>query len=338
MIGFGNMLKDYLEFNKITQSDFAKRLDISQKHMNEILNENADMSLDLMLAISLITDIDIDLIVFVENKKRIGNYLYKKFKTDKEINKYLNTMHINELKKKEWIKFKDIDNPVQKAMDLLSFLKIKNFESMEKYNDEKIMYKKADNADKFKILLWIRRCDQLIMNQEVSSYNSKNFNNVIEELKKEQNNKFSIDNITSILNKYGIYLAIEDALVGTKIRGCMQVKNTNPVIYLTKLYKDKSSFYFTLYHELGHVKTDYMQARNKIIVYNEKTENKADTFALNTMIDEKIWEQIKTSNEETIKNISNKNNIPMCFIISRLAKEKYISYTSEFYNNYKEQI
>ena len=38
MQGFGSMLKDYLEFYKISQTDFAERLGISTKHMNEILS------------------------------------------------------------------------------------------------------------------------------------------------------------------------------------------------------------------------------------------------------------------------------------------------------------
>ena len=36
--GFGPILKDYLDYHRISQSDFAKRLGITQKHMNEILN------------------------------------------------------------------------------------------------------------------------------------------------------------------------------------------------------------------------------------------------------------------------------------------------------------
>ena len=56
-IGFGNFLEDYLEFYNITQSEFASRLNISQKHMNEIINGKADMSVDLIVAISNLTGI-----------------------------------------------------------------------------------------------------------------------------------------------------------------------------------------------------------------------------------------------------------------------------------------
>ena len=35
MQGFGSMLKDYLEYYKISQTDFAERLGISTKHIKE---------------------------------------------------------------------------------------------------------------------------------------------------------------------------------------------------------------------------------------------------------------------------------------------------------------
>ena len=44
MQGFGSMLKDYLEFYKISQTDFAERLGISTKHMNEILSGKTNIS------------------------------------------------------------------------------------------------------------------------------------------------------------------------------------------------------------------------------------------------------------------------------------------------------
>ena len=75
MSGFGSMLRDYLEYHKISQTEFADRLGISQKHMNEILNDKTNLSLELMIAISLLTNIDVNLIHYVENKRKVYNEL-----------------------------------------------------------------------------------------------------------------------------------------------------------------------------------------------------------------------------------------------------------------------
>ena len=93
MQGFGSMLKDYLEYYKISQTDFAERLGISTKHMNEIPNGKTIISEELMLGISLITDIDVNLIFYVETKKRIYEYLNERFNSEKEMDNFaLNQM------------------------------------------------------------------------------------------------------------------------------------------------------------------------------------------------------------------------------------------------------
>ena len=78
MTGFGSMLRDYLEYYKISQTDFADRLGISQKHMNEIINGKTKISPELMILISLLTDIDVNLIFLSEQRKETYNKLINK--------------------------------------------------------------------------------------------------------------------------------------------------------------------------------------------------------------------------------------------------------------------
>jgi len=336
--GFGSILDDYLKYNKISQSDFAERLGVTQKHINSVINGKSEISADLMIGISLITNIDINLIVFAEEEKKIYNYLKSKFNSEKEINDYLKKFQIKELKEKKWIAFKDITSPIQNTMDLLDYLNIRNFDILNNYNERKILFKKSNDSSLIKISLWIARCDKLIKKQKVNKYDKINLKKLLEKLKILRLETYEENKLIKTFNEHGIYLVIEDALKGTKIRGCTSVKINNPAIYLTRLYKDKASLYFTLYHELGHVKSDYNMAKSKIIIdLNEDLEKRADKFALNNMIDEKTWIKIK-ENKENIKNICREKNIPVCFATSRLAKENIISYQSKIYNDNREKI
>ena len=49
MIYFGKYLKDYLEYNNISQTEFATRIGITQKHMNEIINGKTIISFEIEL-------------------------------------------------------------------------------------------------------------------------------------------------------------------------------------------------------------------------------------------------------------------------------------------------
>ena len=92
-----------------------------------------------------------------------------------------------------------------------------------------------------------------------------------------------------------------------------------------------------MYHELAHVKTDYNKAKNKIIIDDIETEALADKFALDSMISNKIYNEIK-DNIDNIDKICSNNLIPVCFATSRLARDKIIKYSSSIYNKYKEKI
>ena len=335
--GFGKFLKEYLEYNNISQTEFATRLNVTQKHINEILNGKSDITLEMAASIEKITSIPISFIINSENRKYVTNYLYNIYGTEKNLNKELKVKFpFKELEDRKWINFQDITNPIQNYMDIINFLKVRNLEALDKIQEKTLFKKNGDNFNK--LSLWISRCDELVQNQKVNEYLVENFYFLIDDLKKEAyNEKFNIDKIQEILNNYGIYFVVEKALSGTKVRGCFRVKGKHPAIYNTKNYSGKDSFYYELFHELGHCKSDYNVAKNKIIVDGtDEQEKRADRFALNTMIDEKMWNKIECNySEENLLKISKENKIPMSFIVGRLAKVGYIKYNSKLYNKYK---
>ena len=73
-----------------------------------------------------------------------------------------------------------------------------------------------------------------------------------------------------------------------------------------------------------------IKSKKKVIVEgNEKQEQRADKFALNTMIDEQVWKLIEENKDKNyLLKVSRKNKIPMSFIIGRLAKIGKIKYSS----------
>ena len=218
----------------------------------------------------------------------------------------------------------------------MDFLKVKDFEALERIK-EKTLFKKTGN-DLNKLNLWIARCNEMTKDQTVSIYDKDNFLFLIDDLKAESYKKgIDLDKIKELLNSYGVYFIVEKALSGTKVRGCFKVNGKNPAIYLTKNYSSKDSFYFELFHELGHCKSDFNEAKNKVIVEGtDLQEKRADNFALKTMISDDVWNNIINNvSESNCLQISKKYKIPMSFIVGRLAKFKIIDYDSKFYNKYK---
>ena len=339
MIYFGKYLKDYLEYNNISQTEFATRIGITQKHMNEIINGKTRITLEMAGNIERLTGIKSEFIINVEPSRILKENILRQYGNIDNLKKEITIKyHIDEIKKRNWIKFKDETDILQVCIDLLDFLKIKDFDIMPKL-EKQILFKKTGN-DFNKIALWIAHCDETIKQQNVNEYNSYNLMLLIKDLQElAYNNSIDIDKVRELLNKYGIYFACEKALTGTKIRGCFRVKGKQPAIYVTDNYAGKDSFFFELFHELGHCKSDYNEGKNKVIIDgNDLKEEKADKFALEVMIPENIWKKIVDGeiNEKTLKEISIQEKTPMSFIVGRLAKNGIITYKSKLYReNYQ---
>ena len=176
--------------------------------------------------------------------------------------------------------------------------------------------------------MWIKRCDKLAKRQEVKTYNSKNLKILLKDLK-EQENKNTIGGITKLLNNYGIYLVLEESL-DKNIRACSQVKGINPAIYINKNIKDKAEFYYSLYYELSKVKSYFNKLKKTTILsLKNETLEKQEQFALNEMVPNEIYKNIK-ENIYNIDAICKKNNIVIEFAHFRLIKDKILKTDKQY--------
>ena len=79
---FKDYLIDYLEYNNITNKDFANRINITPKHLIDILSGNMDLSSQIIENISLVTSIPIDYIYKIvfdnENPDILLNFINEK--------------------------------------------------------------------------------------------------------------------------------------------------------------------------------------------------------------------------------------------------------------------
>ena len=176
---------------------------------------------------------------------------------------------------------------------------------------------------------------RLSIEQKVSEYNKNNISNLVNYIREEaKKNIFDEESLIEESNKNGIYLAIEDDLPGSKIRGAFKVLNDKPTIYITKKYKRFADIYFALLHELAHCKSDFNRAKNGSIISSiddistDEYEKKADLTALNWMVDNKYYNLIKNKPSDI-----NSFDVIKSFYVYRLAHDNIINYSSKLYQN-----
>lgn len=336
-IRFKDYLNDYLEYNNITNKDFARRLEITPKHLIDILSGKQDLSADIISKISLITDIPVGYIYSVENNYKleqdIENYLDE---NDITITQYLNKYNYKYLIENKFITFTDTESKVDIVKDIMKFLRVTSIEKISEI--ERNAFYKSKNDKPELLLLWLEKCYRNSLNQKVNDYNKGNVDKLVNYINEcAYNNIFNEDNLIAEFNKKGVYLVIENDIPGSKIRGAFKVNRGKPAIYLTKKHKRIADIYFALLHELAHCKSDFNRAMAKSFISydddktNEDIEIKADNTAYNWMVDDDYYKDI-CINPNYLVEREMKN--PKSFVVYRLANDKLLPYNSKTYQQY----
>ena len=332
---FGKELGEFLEYKNISIKEFADRINTTSKNLIDIIKGNVELSQNMIYNISFITNIPVSYIENVEQNykmdKIIKDYLDEEHIT---IRNYINKFSYKELSEKYHLVYRDPRNDYMIAKDILKYLRITNPNSLTKENN--VIFYKSKNDKPELLALWLERCNRIIENQKVEKYTKANIDKLVEFIKKEaSNNLFDENKLILKFNENGIFLAIEDDLKGTKVRGAFKVLNDKPAIYITKKHKRYADIYFALLHELAHCKSDFNRAKSGSIITllddkeTEDYEIKADKKALDWMVSDKIYENIKY-NYKKIDEL----DVVKSFYVYRLAKDNIIKYSDKLYQKY----
>ncbi len=338
-IRFKDYLDEYLEFNHITNKDFANRIGISPKHLIDILSGNSDMSSKVIENISLVTGIPADYIYRIEANYKletvVENYLEKNKLTQTQ---YLQKFNYRYLIQKKFIDFVDVNDKLEVIKDILKFLRVSTPDKV--YEIDKTIFYKSKNDKPELLLLWLEKCYRESLNQNVGIYNKQNIEVLVKYiLDCAKKNIFNETELIKKFNECGIYLVIREDIPGSKIRGAFKVHRDIPSIYLTYKHHRIADIYFSLLHELAHCKSDFNKAKaSNLILFDDDTldaEEKADNQAYDWMVPDCYYQQMCLQSNYDI-NLEEK--YPKSFVVYRLAKDGILKYQSKEYQTFNSII
>ena len=132
--------------------------------------------------------------------------------------------------------------------------------------------------------------------------------------------------LSSLLANCGIALVLLPHISGTFLHGATFFDNNKIVIALTLRGKDADKFWFSLFHELGHIANDHLSYD-----YDISFEQIADNFARDTLIPVEDYNNLVNSYNYSAENIlifADQIGILAGIIIGRLQNDNIIHYTT----------
>jgi HTH-type transcriptional regulator/antitoxin HigA len=340
----GETVADILEDRRITQAELASRTGVSQAYVCNVIagkkgiSANFAMGLEYALGVSksfwlnLQANYEAELLEANEEQtiteeERIAREELK------DVVKYLRQRGMMPIREKK-------DDSILSLRKALQISNIANLKEMIPCG----AFRMAANSmvNPYVLGAWIRLCQIAENNKNISTKFDKNdTTELINEMKCimcQKDAKIQKD-IRNIMGKYGIDFSVARNFRGAPVQGYISQKSEG--IYqmvLTIRGSFADIFWFSLFHEIGHIVNGDIGKTLKFIDDGSDNvkEMTADLFASNMLLSPASYEKFVKRGDfsiETICKYARTQNVMPYIVIGRLQKEKYLNYSA--YSNYK---
>jgi len=332
----GETLEEKLQEMGMGPKEFAIRTGKPEKTIIAVLKGDSALTPDMALQFESVTKIPAH---FWMNSQRSYDEFVAREKRKEIIAQsvgWARLFPISDMIKKEWL---PVSSSIeQKTTELLSFFSISSPAAWQDYyiNQKlKVAFRisLAHTNEPYAISVWLRKGELQAAELPTIPYSEKRFKEILPDIKTlmaGQPSDFSVQ-LQAICLKAGVKVVYTPSLPKAPINGSTRWLNDTPFIQLTGKYKRNDAFWFTFFHEAGHI---LLHGKKDIflenIEYPDKINDKeleADSFAIKwTLSEDEEKEVLKATplNEEKVRAFAHKFNTHPSIIIGRLQHKGYL--------------
>jgi len=330
----GLTLKELLTERNMQQKELAARIGMKEQTISGIINGYDPITNETAVKLEIIFGIPAAFWNALQS-----NYNEQKLKlemiesiTDEEINLIDNKLY-NLVVSMGYLP--KMQNKRDRVIQFRNLLNIPSLFNSKQTLEACGLFRKNDTlkCDYLALAVWLKMCELETSQTEVGELDIERIKenlSWIKSLSKQKPEEF-VPLITNFFAECGVVLKVIKHLPNVPVQGYIEQKEDKVVMCLTIRQSYADIFWFSLFHELGHLLKGNIKKRH-LDFNNDIEEKNADNFASNTLISPvSIKELIKNGiSESSIYECANKNNVDVGIVVGRLQHEKIIDY-SEFY-------
>lgn len=259
----GEILEEKLLEMGMGVKEFATRVSKPEKTIIAVLKGKSSITPDMAVAFEMVTRIPANM--WLRHQKSYDEFIARKKreKALKEGLRWANNFPYEEISSLGW--FSDIydaqGNDKNIVDTLCTFFAVSSPKGWEDfYLNQRLRVAfsitLAKTCDPYALSAWLRQGE--IQASKISidtKYTAKLLRNILEDISEIK--KSGADNcndlLTSLLGKAGIKLIFTETLSSAPVKGCARYIYGIPCIQLAKGFETESDFWYTLFHEIGHI-------------------------------------------------------------------------------------
>ena len=285
----GETLAEKLDEMSMGPKEFAVRTGKPEKTIISILKGESSITPDMAVQFESVTKIPAN---FWMRKQQAYNEYLARVKSEELIKSAISwgkSFPYSEMAKLGWVPKKD--KIEEKVKELLSFFRMSKHTAWEQYylNQElKVAFRISlcHTKNPYSISAWLRQGELQAESLLANTYSDKLLKEALPDFKQIMSDH--PEDLFSQLQKRcietGIKLVYTPCMPKAPISGSTRWINDTPIIQLTGRYRRNDSFWFTFFHEIGHIllhgKKDIFLENIEYTDKEIKKEKEADDFAI----------------------------------------------------------
>lgn len=343
----GDTLAEVLSERGMKQAELARRTGLSVKLVNHIIQGLAPISADTALRLERVTDLSALFWASLEAGYQVARVEDNEAARLAAESGWLSAVPVKELQARRWLS-KTTDK-LTLAREALSFFKVATPEAWSEVWAVPTAYRKSQayEPDYGSLAAWIRIGEIRATDLDLPEYDRTALRNSLGEVRSltnEEDFTIIVARLTEICRRVGVALIIEKEIKGARINGLVRwLPSGNPLIMLSLRYSWADIFWFTFFHEAGHLLV-HDRKRSTIIDLptqgnsdpdmiawssdNKLLEAEADDFAGRMLIARVFDQQLRqTSDGAGVELIAAQAGVHPGIVVGRLQHDRIIPFS-----------
>lgn len=326
----GDTILETLEYMRMSQAELAERLGKTPSKVNDIIAGKEPITVNTALQLEKVLNIDAQ---FWLNREMIYREKLSRIEQEEALEQckdWLKQQPVKELRKCGYIKSENSDSKMVSA--LLQFYGVASpvqWENLyvQEYANTSFRISPAHQSALASMAAWLRIGELEMRKIDLVAYSKDQFKEALVEIKKMVVD-FPEDYATQ-LQEYckaaGVAVVYTICLPKAPISGATRWIGGNPLIQLTDRYKSNDHFWFTFFHEAGHV---MLHGKKEVFIedfegyeVDEEKEKEANDLAAKWLLPNEFQNDLPEEiTEQDVRKIARQYNTHPGIVVGRLQR------------------
>lgn len=326
----GVTLREELEFLQLSQVELSLRTGLSTKTISQIIHGEEPITTETAIKLERVLGTPAD---FWNAKQTSYEFTLARLEEEKRLEK-----EVPEAKNygcyAELVRLSAVRNVSawnEKAEELLNFFRVDSLSFVPALQGVALR-KSAGDFDKHALFAWLQCGEHLVRGITLSEYSEKKLRESIPEIKKLIRGKGEFfAPLQKLCAEAGVAVVYTPYFSKTKVNGAVRWVGNNPLIQLNSRGAYQDIFWFTLFHEIGHILLH--GKKDKFVEFGSEQksdkEKEADQFAQEQLIPHASYKKLlekKTITPTEAEAFAQSVGVDLGVLVGRFAYDKLVTW------------